>query len=125
MAAPVLVKPHPTAPPLVIVLIDEFLDWYPKHRAPDTYRWYKDRLQSFCKTIEPALTADQLRPIIKRSLSRPARLHRFEFRPQVIERFKKCLVQINRIVGIFSRDVLHRRMCRVVTQKLQLLRPLQ
>jgi integrase len=48
--------------PLVVVIVDEFLDWCEKHRAPDTYRWYKDRLQSFCKTIETTLTADELRP---------------------------------------------------------------
>jgi hypothetical protein len=40
---------------LVVVIVDEFLDWCEKHRAPDTYRWYKDRLESFCKTIEPTL----------------------------------------------------------------------
>src|SRR3984957_10627084 len=48
--------------PLVVVIVDEFLDWCEKHRALDTYRWYKDRLQSFCKTIETTLTADELRP---------------------------------------------------------------
>jgi Phage integrase, N-terminal SAM-like domain len=48
--------------PLVISICDEFLDWTEKHRAPDTYRWYKDRLESFCKTIEATLSADQLRP---------------------------------------------------------------
>jgi integrase len=47
---------------LVIVLVDEFLDWCQKNRAPDTYRWYKDRLESFCKTIDTSLSVDQLRP---------------------------------------------------------------
>ncbi len=47
---------------LVVVLVDEFLDWCEKHRAPDTYRWYKDRLNSFCKTIPSDLTTDQLKP---------------------------------------------------------------
>jgi integrase len=46
---------------LVVVIVDEFLDWCEKHRAVDTYRWYKDRLNSFCKTIDPTLTTDQLR----------------------------------------------------------------
>jgi integrase len=49
-------------PRLVIVLVDEFLDWCEKHRADDTYRWYKDRLESFCKSIEATLTVDLLRP---------------------------------------------------------------
>ena len=34
-----------------MVIVDEFLDWCEKHRAPDTYRWYKDRLESFCKHL--------------------------------------------------------------------------
>ena len=59
--------PKPVAPSapdqrLVVVLVDEFLDWCEKHRAPDTYRWYKDRLESFCKTIDVNLSADELRP---------------------------------------------------------------
>src|SRR5437764_599192 len=57
--APKSLKPDQ---PLVVTLLDEFLDWCEKHRAPDTYRWYKDRLESFCKTIEPALAVDALRP---------------------------------------------------------------
>jgi integrase len=60
-------RDEPPAPPsdvprLVVVILDEFLDWCAKNRAPDTYRWYKDRLNSFCKTIERTLTADELRP---------------------------------------------------------------
>lgn len=51
-----------TGKPLVVVIVDEFLDWCEKHRAPDTYRWYKDRLESFCRTIEATLTTDQLKP---------------------------------------------------------------
>ncbi|MGD0140159.1 MAG: site-specific integrase [Tepidisphaeraceae bacterium] len=47
---------------LVVVIVDEFLDWCEKHRAPNTYRWYKDRLNSFVATIDPSLTADQLKP---------------------------------------------------------------
>jgi len=47
---------------LVVIIVDEFLDWCQKHRAPDTYRWYKDRLNSFVATIDPALTADQFKP---------------------------------------------------------------
>jgi integrase len=47
---------------LVVVIVDEFLDWCERHRAPDTYRWYKDRLESFCKTIEATLPAGELKP---------------------------------------------------------------
>lgn len=47
---------------LVVVIVDEFLDWCEKHRAPDTYRWYKDRLNSFVATIDPSLGTEQLKP---------------------------------------------------------------
>jgi integrase len=47
---------------LVVVIVDEYLDWCEKHRAPDTYRWYLDRLNSFVATIDPSLTAGQLKP---------------------------------------------------------------
>ena len=42
--------------------MDEYLDWCQKHRASATYGWYRDRLEAFCKTIEPTLTVDQLKP---------------------------------------------------------------
>jgi integrase len=47
---------------LIIVIVDQFLDWCEKNRAPDTYRWYKDRINSFCLTIDPTLTVEQLKP---------------------------------------------------------------
>jgi integrase len=59
---PAPIRAAATPNPLVLLIVDEFLDWCEKHRAPDTYRWYKDRLQSFCKTIDAGLTVDQLRP---------------------------------------------------------------
>jgi integrase len=60
MAKPVVTKAE--AQRLVVVIVDEFLEWCEKHRAPDTYTWYKDRLESFCKTIEQTLTVDDLKP---------------------------------------------------------------
>lgn len=55
------VAPTPTST-LVVVLIDEFLEWSKANQAADTYRWYKDRLNSFCKSIPPRLTVAQLKP---------------------------------------------------------------
>lgn len=45
----------------VLAIIDAFLDWCEKHRSPDTYEWYRYRLQRFADTY-PDLTAGQLRP---------------------------------------------------------------
>ena len=35
------------APKSVVGLINQFLDWCEKHRAPKTYEWYRQRLQLF------------------------------------------------------------------------------
>lgn len=45
----------------VVCLIDAFLEWCQKHRAPDTYEWYRYRLQRFAETY-PDLTIGRLRP---------------------------------------------------------------
>jgi integrase len=59
-------SPKPAIPvfakQLVVVVMDAFLDWCEKNRAADTYIWYKERLNSFCKTIDAAMTIDQLKP---------------------------------------------------------------
>jgi hypothetical protein len=46
----------------VAVVIDSFLDFVQQHRAPHTYRWYKDRLRLFLNTIPPDLRLDQFKP---------------------------------------------------------------
>jgi len=43
------------------VVIDLFLDWCQKHRAPDTYEWYRYRLERFVQTY-PDLRTHELRP---------------------------------------------------------------
>jgi hypothetical protein len=58
----VAAQPAATTARLVIVIVDEFLEWCQKHRAPDTYRWYKDRLNVFCNSIPADLTTEQLKP---------------------------------------------------------------
>jgi hypothetical protein len=65
MSEPVTaVTAPPQVPPdqLVVVIVDEYLDWCQKHRSPDTYRWYKDRLDDFCQAITAELTVDRLKP---------------------------------------------------------------
>ena len=46
---------------LVVELIDKFLDWVEKHRSPDTYEWYRYRLQRFAEKHK-TLTISDLRP---------------------------------------------------------------
>lgn len=46
----------------VAAVVDRFLDWVQKNRAPDTYVWYQSRLQLFV-TRHPDLTVEELRPI--------------------------------------------------------------
>ena len=45
----------------VIETIDRYLSWCQEHRAPDTFEWYRWRLQMFCKHIPKTLSVGQLR----------------------------------------------------------------
>ncbi len=45
----------------IVALIDAFLDWVQKHRSPDTYEWYRYRLQRFVEK-HPTLTVTELKP---------------------------------------------------------------
>ncbi|QDT13489.1 tyrosine-type recombinase/integrase [Planctomycetes bacterium K23_9] len=49
------------SPESVVAIIDSFLDWVHKNRAPDTFEWYRHRLQRFV-TQYPEITVSQLRP---------------------------------------------------------------
>ena len=49
---------------LVVAIFDEFLDWCQKHKAPLTYVWYRDRIQSFARTIDKRLALAELKPIL-------------------------------------------------------------
>ena len=42
-------------------IIDDFLEYLSKNRAPDTYRWYRDLLQKFI-VLHPELRVDDIRP---------------------------------------------------------------
>jgi len=42
-------------------LADAFLEWLAAHRAPDTFEWYRYRLQRFCERY-PQLRASELKP---------------------------------------------------------------
>ncbi len=55
-------QPKYVAADSVLGVVDAYLEWCSKHRAPDTYRWYRDRLQEFARHIDPTLSVAQLRP---------------------------------------------------------------
>lgn len=40
-------KQRRTASDAVVALLDRFLEWTQKHRATDTYEWYRQRLKLF------------------------------------------------------------------------------
>lgn len=44
------------------IIMDAFLDWTQKHRAPRTYDWYLERIQSFLETVSIGMSVDQLKP---------------------------------------------------------------
>jgi integrase len=45
----------------VLAVLEKFLAWCQEHRSPDTYEWYRWRLQLFADSIDKALTAEKLR----------------------------------------------------------------
>jgi integrase len=57
-------KPQPQEPPAsdaVLAVIERFLDWCHDHRKPDTYEWYRWRLQLFADHVGPSLTVRGLK----------------------------------------------------------------
>jgi hypothetical protein len=46
-----------------VVVVDLLLDYVQQHRAADTYRWHKDRLDEFCNFIDPGAFAPHLKPL--------------------------------------------------------------
>jgi integrase len=47
---------------LVVELLDAFLEWVHKNKAPRTYTWYKENIQRFIDSIPAALTIAELKP---------------------------------------------------------------
>ena len=45
----------------LIELVDSFLEWCQNHRAPDTYEWYRYRLERLCREY-PKMRAASMRP---------------------------------------------------------------
>jgi site-specific recombinase XerD len=41
---------------------DAFLEWLKRHRAPDTFEWYRYRIERFCQYL-PDLSAEDLKPL--------------------------------------------------------------
>ena len=42
-------------------LVDHFLEWVQRNRAPDTYEWYRYRLERLCR-LHPTIVAECLKP---------------------------------------------------------------
>ncbi|MBX3436062.1 MAG: tyrosine-type recombinase/integrase [Planctomycetaceae bacterium] len=63
MNQPDMPAPPPEAinPTQFVTIVDAFLDWVQKHRSPDTFEWYRYRLERFCRKY-PDLRAAELRP---------------------------------------------------------------
>ena len=54
--------PKPVRMESLVGLIDSFLGWVQANRARDTYRWYLERLQLFCRQY-PDLRIHDLKPV--------------------------------------------------------------
>jgi len=51
----------PVASTSFVAIADAFLDWVKSNRSPDTFEWYRYRLERFCKTY-PEMDASEIRP---------------------------------------------------------------
>ncbi|MDA7980518.1 MAG: tyrosine-type recombinase/integrase [Pirellulales bacterium] len=58
-----MANPRPQAVPSgsLLAIIDAFLDWVHRNRAPDTYEWYRYRLERFARRF-PDMKATEVRP---------------------------------------------------------------
>lgn len=64
MAQPELARTPPRTHRISLVeIVEHFLEWVQKHRAPDTYGWYQYRLERLCKAY-PSLEAADLKPFM-------------------------------------------------------------
>lgn len=61
MAAPAAPPPPEPTSRSVVSVLDTFLGWCKDHRAPDTYEWYRWRLELFSRHVGAGLAADRLR----------------------------------------------------------------
>lgn len=55
-------RPARGGSPVVLVIIDQFLDWVQRRKAPRTFEWYHRHCLAFAKSVERDLTVAQLRP---------------------------------------------------------------
>lgn len=62
MAQPAPAPPTRTSSPRLVEVFDHFLTFCREQRAPDTYEWYRWRLQMFVDEIASDLTVSQLKP---------------------------------------------------------------
>lgn len=73
----------------LVMIVDEFLDWVALNRAPDTYEWYRCRLQDFTD-VYPDLRIDELKPHhVEKWASNPA--HADTTRRNQMRAVKRCL----------------------------------
>lgn len=62
MARPPEAKVAVAAPTLVLEVLDQFLDWVQKNKAPRTYAWYRENLQRFARAIPRGMKLAELKP---------------------------------------------------------------
>lgn len=55
-------QPSPIAAELAVAVVDQFLEWVQKRKAPRTYEWYQRHLQNFAAAIPKGLTVAKLKP---------------------------------------------------------------
>lgn len=62
MGQPKQTAPLPVSSTAVLGVLEAFLDWCQKHKAPRTYDWYRDYLESFARSLPRDLAITRLKP---------------------------------------------------------------
>src|SRR5947209_15033789 len=62
MAAKDTLPGTPVTTDLAVAVVDQFLEWVQRRKAPRTYEWYQRHLQHFAAEVPRDLTVAKLRP---------------------------------------------------------------
>ena len=63
ISQPAARRPATTRTISLVEIVEHFLEWTQKHRAPDTYEWYRYRLERLCRRHSD-IAAEQLKPFM-------------------------------------------------------------
>lgn len=86
-------------------IIDAFLDWVSNHRSPDTFEWYRFRLQRFVNRY-PRLTVSDLKPFHVQEWADSYQLSKTSVR-NYMRAIKRCVKWANQFGHLSENPIAH------------------